>query len=198
MYDNKPSYFCYAGLVFTPLTQPHLHESGEDWFNTAPRRLVDKALNANRQREGQQVVILSQVLVDEVNAGFQNFADLEVLKVDGRRVDNLRHLRWLVDNCRGRFLRFDLDDGRVVVLDREQAEVAHRRILELHQVPAAMSQDLLEEYTPPPQAEEEAPGEGGKKGGGAEDGGGAALAGAAAAAAAGRGAAAAGMSGRHS
>lgn len=126
MYDKPPSYFCYAGLVFTPLTQPHLHESGDDWYNTAPRKLVDKAINANRQRPGQQVVILSQVLVDEVNAGYQSFADLEVLRVDGQRVVNLRHLRWLVDHCTGRFLRIDLDDGRVVVLDREQARVVSK------------------------------------------------------------------------
>lgn len=141
--------------IIIPLApQPHLHETGEDWYNAAPRKLVDKAINAQLQRPEQQVVILSQVLVDEVNSGYQGFADLEVLKVDGKRPNNLRHLRWLVEHCEGQFVRFDLDDGRVVVLDREEAEVAHRRILELHRVPAPMSADLLADFEPPTDGDE--------------------------------------------
>jgi hypothetical protein len=35
----------YAGLVFVPLSQPYLHEFGEDWIANSPRRLVEKALN---------------------------------------------------------------------------------------------------------------------------------------------------------
>ncbi len=50
-----------AGLVFTPLTQPYLHEFGEDWSNSCPRRLYDKAMHSIIQKPGQQVVILSQV-----------------------------------------------------------------------------------------------------------------------------------------
>lgn len=51
----------YAGLVFVPLTQPYLHEYGEDWMNTAPRRLYDKAMHGMMQKPRQQIVILSQV-----------------------------------------------------------------------------------------------------------------------------------------
>ena len=47
--------------MFAPLSQPYLHEYGEDWMGAAPRRLVDKALNALVQRPGQQLIILSQV-----------------------------------------------------------------------------------------------------------------------------------------
>ncbi len=50
-----------AGLVFTPLTQPYLHEFGEDWSNSCPRRLYDKSMHSIIQKPGQQVVILSQV-----------------------------------------------------------------------------------------------------------------------------------------
>ena len=60
MYDRRPSFYVFAGLVFAPLTQPHLHESGDDWYNSAPRKLVDRALNAQMKAPGQQIVILSQ------------------------------------------------------------------------------------------------------------------------------------------
>ncbi len=60
-YDRLPSYYMYAGLVFVPLTQPYLHEYGEDWMNSAPRRLYDKAMHGMMQKPGQQIVVLSQV-----------------------------------------------------------------------------------------------------------------------------------------
>ena len=85
-YDRLPSFYVYAGLVFSPLTQPHLHEFGDDWFNVAPRALVDRALNHHPKRRGEQVVILSQVLADEINAGYQGMHDVEVRRVNGREV----------------------------------------------------------------------------------------------------------------
>ncbi|VFQ92670.1 unnamed protein product [Cuscuta campestris] len=42
-FDRLPSYYIFAGLVFTPLTQPYLHEYGDDWYNSSPRRLCEKA-----------------------------------------------------------------------------------------------------------------------------------------------------------
>lgn len=66
------------GLVFVPLSQPYLHEYGDDWMANAPRRLVDKALNSLMARPGQQIIVLSQVLVDDINTGYQQFQNLQV------------------------------------------------------------------------------------------------------------------------
>ncbi len=143
LYDRLPSYFVYAGLVFAPLSQPHLHESGEDWYNAAPRRLTHLALHGQLRAPGDQVVLLSQVLVDEVNAGYQAYADTQVHACNGARVRNLRHLRALLAAADERFIRLDLDEQRVLVLDRAAAEAAHSRILARHRVPAPVSADLL-------------------------------------------------------
>lgn len=62
-FDTLPSYFIFAGLVFIPLTQPYLHEYGEDWYNTSPRRLCERALRELPKRAGEQLVILSQVFL---------------------------------------------------------------------------------------------------------------------------------------
>lgn len=62
-FDKLPSYYIFAGLVFVPLTQPYLHEYGEDWYNTSPRRLCESAMREPPKRPGQQLVILSQVLI---------------------------------------------------------------------------------------------------------------------------------------
>lgn len=60
-FDKLPSYYIFAGLVFVPLTQPYLHEYGEDWYNTSPRRLCERALKELPKKSGEQLVILSQV-----------------------------------------------------------------------------------------------------------------------------------------
>lgn len=60
-FDKLPSYYIFAGLVFVPLTQPYLHEYGEDWYNTSPRRLCERALRELPKKAGEQLVVLSQV-----------------------------------------------------------------------------------------------------------------------------------------
>ena len=146
-YDRLPSYYVYAGLVFSPLTQPHLQEFGDDWFNTAPRRLVDRALNDHPTSPGQEVVILSQVLADEVNAGYQGMHDLADRAVNGREVKSLRELKVEVERAGGereKFLRLDFVNDRVLVISTEEAERAHGRIMAKHRVPSRMSPDLVE------------------------------------------------------
>lgn len=144
-FDTLPSYYIFAGLVFTPLSQPYLQEYGEDWYNTSPRRLCERALSAYPTKPGQQLVILSQVLMDEINAGYERFNEFQVNKVNGVEVHNLRHLRKLVEECSQTSLRFDLDDNRVLVLDFRAAREASLRILQRHRIPSHTSEDLLEE-----------------------------------------------------
>lgn len=69
-FDILPSYYIFAGLVFTPLSQPYLQEYGEDWYNTSPRRLCERALSAYPTKPGQQLVILSQVKIGHLDHGF--------------------------------------------------------------------------------------------------------------------------------
>jgi hypothetical protein len=59
-FDKLPSYYIFAGLVFVPLTQPYLHEYGEEWYNTSPRRLCERALKELPKKADQQLIILSQ------------------------------------------------------------------------------------------------------------------------------------------
>ncbi|KAL2335785.1 hypothetical protein Fmac_016998 [Flemingia macrophylla] len=142
-FDKLPSYYIFAGLVFIPLTQPYLHEYGEDWYNNSPRRLCERALRELPKKANQQLVILSQVLMDDINAGYERLAELQVLKVNGTEIDNLEHLRQLIESCNTEFLRIDLDDDRVIVLNYGLAKVATSRILKRHRIPSSISVDLL-------------------------------------------------------
>lgn len=62
-FDKLPSYYIFAGFIFVPLTQPYLHEYGEDWYNASPRKLCEKALRELPNKAGEQLVILSQVFL---------------------------------------------------------------------------------------------------------------------------------------
>ncbi|KAL9233541.1 hypothetical protein vseg_008524 [Gypsophila vaccaria] len=143
-FDKLPSYYIFAGLVFVPLSQPYLHEYGEDWYNASPRRLCERALREQPKKAGEQLVILSQVLMDDINAGYERLAELQVKKVNGVEVDNLKQLCQLVEDCNEKNLRLDLDDDRVIVLDYHKARLATSRILKRHRIPSAMSSDLVD------------------------------------------------------
>jgi S1-C subfamily serine protease len=142
-FDKLPSYFIFAGLVFVPLTQPYLHEYGEDWYNTSPRRLCERALRDLPKKAGEQLVILSQVLMDDINAGYERLAELQVKKVNGVEVENLKHLMEIVESCKEEEnVRVDLDEERVIVLNYGLARVATSNILKRHRIPSPMSPDL--------------------------------------------------------
>lgn len=153
-FDKLPSYFIFAGLVFIPLTQPYLHEYGEDWYNTSPRRLCEKALREVSKKAGEQLVVLSQVLMDDINTGYERLSELQVKKVNDVEVENLKHLCQLVEECEKENIRFDLDDERVIILNYRLAKIATSRILKRHRIPCAMSNDLIEEKVPTSQTRE--------------------------------------------
>ncbi|CAL9065661.1 unnamed protein product [Musa banksii] len=144
-FDKLPSYYIFAGLVFVPLTQPYLHEYGEDWYNTSPRRLCERALRELPKRAGEQFVILSQVLMDDINAGYERLSEFQVKKVNDVEVENLKHLCGLIEGCTEESIRLDLDDERVIVLNYKNARLATSRILKRHRIPSAMSNDLIDE-----------------------------------------------------
>ncbi|GAA0170229.1 hypothetical protein LIER_24535 [Lithospermum erythrorhizon] len=141
--DKLPSYFIFAGLVFIPLTQPYLDENFEARF------LSELALSKVPKTSGQQLVIISQVLPDDINTGYEKLDEMLVKKVNGVAVENLKHLRELVEECDRESIRFDLDDERVIVLNYEMAKAATISILEQHRIPYALPSDLVDQQRAP-------------------------------------------------
>lgn len=148
-FDKLPSYYIFAGLIFIPLTQPYLHEYGDDWYNSSPRRLCERALRKLPKRPGHQLVILSQVLMDDINTGYERLAELQVKKVNGVEVENLKHLRQLVEDDNKEYVTFELEGDRLVSVDYKWAKIATCRILTRHRIPCAMSSDLLNDDESP-------------------------------------------------
>ncbi|KAL3647937.1 Protease Do-like 2, chloroplastic [Castilleja foliolosa] len=140
---DQPSYLIVAGLVFTPLSEPLIEEECEDSIGL---KLLTKARYSMPRFKGEQIVILSQVLANEVNIGYEDMSNEQVLKLNGTWIRNIHHLAHLVDSCKEKYLIFEFEDNFLVVLERESALAASESVLKSYGIPSVRSSDLLELY----------------------------------------------------
>ncbi|CAA6670070.1 unnamed protein product [Spirodela intermedia] len=104
---RPPSYYIIAGFVFTCISVPYLRsEYGKDYEYDAPVKLLDKLLHSMAQSEDEQLVVVSQVLVADINIGYEEIVNTQVLSFNGKPVKNLKGLATLVENCNEEFLQF--------------------------------------------------------------------------------------------
>jgi hypothetical protein len=83
-----------------------------------------------------------QVLVADINIGYEDIVNTQVLRFNGTPVKNLKHLAAMVEAATTPFLRFDLEYDQVMVLETEPAKAATPSILQTHRIPSASSDDL--------------------------------------------------------
>jgi hypothetical protein len=91
-YDQEPEYLIAGGLVFQPLTGPYLKSWGAEWRSSAPFRLRHFDQDPASQ-DRPALVLLSQVLPDAYNIGYQELRSLVVDRVNGQRISRLSELR---------------------------------------------------------------------------------------------------------
>lgn len=138
VYGRGPDYVIKGGLVFEELTRPYLATWG-DWTRRAPPRLLvaidrepDDALG-----EPKRLLLLSSVLPDAANLGYQQLRDLIVSKVNGRPVKNLAELREAFATPSSGFHVIELLPGQGtarIVLDAAEAEAAGSRLRQAYGV----------------------------------------------------------------
>lgn len=140
VFDQPPDYLIVGGLVFQPLTVPYLQRWGSDWQRNAPFRL-----NYYREDEATKarpaLIILSQVLPDKFNIGYQEQRALVVDKVNQQKVHTLAELQLALRKPTGDFHIIDFVPNEqlqriVLAAGRPEAE-ATARILERFSITAA-------------------------------------------------------------
>ena len=132
VYDQPPEYLILGGLVFQPLTFPYLQRWGSEWERRAPFRLTyytpDEAT-----KEQPSIVVLSQVLPDPYNIGYQDQRYQVVQKVDGRPVASLSDLREALAGSTNKFHVIDFlpnESVQRIVLGADGADrAATQRVL---------------------------------------------------------------------
>lgn len=91
-YDQEPEYLILGGLVFQPLTDSYLQSWGNDWRRRSPFRL-NYYRNDVPTQDRPALVLMSQVLPDPYNIGYQDQRCLVVDKINGKRISRLADLR---------------------------------------------------------------------------------------------------------
>ncbi|KDP31134.1 hypothetical protein JCGZ_11510 [Jatropha curcas] len=140
---RPPSYYIIAGFVFSTVSVPYLRsEYGKDYEYEAPVKLLDKLLHSMPQSPDEQLVVISQVLVADINIGYEDIVNTQVLAFNGKPVKNLKSLVTMVESCTDEFLKFELEYEQIVVLRTKTAKAATVDVLTTHCIPSAMSDDL--------------------------------------------------------
>ena len=141
-YGQRPSYFVYAGLVFTPLTRNYI-ETWEDEKDvpTELRYLTEEGLPSAERR---QVVLISHVLADPVNEGYHEYGNLVVSTINGRRIGSLPDVVEAFRQPQNGFHVIQTGSRLLLVIDAAEAKEASPRILARYGLPADRSPDLRE------------------------------------------------------
>jgi len=102
-FREKPKFAVFGGLVFSTLTTPLLSEWGPEWFNTAPRWLVNTLQSARMTDDLKEIVVVVQVIPHPVNQSYDFMYGRIVSAINGEKIRDFDHLK---ETLRGRIDRF--------------------------------------------------------------------------------------------
>lgn len=149
LYDARPRYFIYGGIVFTPVTGNFVAMWQPNDVPNSMRYLRDFVLPSEDRSEA---VVISFILPHEVNEGYHELRGILVESVNGRKIGGLADLveafKRPINGLQ--VIKEDpvTDFGGTIVLDAAKADAAGPGILAFHRVPADRSADLLEAAAP--------------------------------------------------
>ena len=134
---DSMEYLVAGGLVLQELTGDYLRAAGENWKIQMNPRLVYYYLHQDKfaRRPGDHVVLLSMVLPDSINIGYQEFRDQIVTAVNGRPIRNMTDVFRAVDDAGGLRRMALMGCGVELVLDEATLDEANRRIAAQYRIP---------------------------------------------------------------
>jgi hypothetical protein len=138
-FDQAPQYLIAGGFVFQPLDKSYLRAWGADWKRRAPFRLVYYD-NEFPTAERPSLVVMSLVLPDAYNLGYEGLRALAVEKVNGKQVHSLADVKAALQTPVKGYHSIEFiksDSLRRVLLDATEMDRATARILERFGIPKA-------------------------------------------------------------
>ena len=136
-YDNPPRYLIFGGLVFQELCAGYLYTAGQDWKKKADKRLLhyyDNARSLTEKGDRKRIIILSRVLADDINRGYQELRDQVLDRLDGVKIEDLTHCARLLQESNAPWAVFDFIGGTTVVIDRKAAFTGMRNLLKAYNI----------------------------------------------------------------
>lgn len=133
-YDVSPRFVLFGGLVFQPLSRDFLEAYGIDDLRV--RYFYDSFVNREIFLKHPEVVVLSQVLPDPINAYIEGFRNDIVSEVNGHEIKRLEDLAAAFAETADYYVIKCIGEGRPIVLERSQVEAARVRIKTAYNVVA--------------------------------------------------------------
>jgi S1-C subfamily serine protease len=146
-YNSNPSYFVFGGLVFQQLTRDFL-ATWDNWSQKAPSQFVKLYYRGYPTEERQEVVIVSHILADENNVGYEDYTNEIIDAVNGTSVRDLAHLVELVESITEGYVEFRTNYNELLVLDVTSSREANPAILKRYRVTSDRSPDLEQDSQP--------------------------------------------------
>lgn len=131
-YDEKPRYVVFGGLVFQPVDANFM--STHDPDDLRLRFYFDHFYTQHLYRERPEIVVLSSVLADPVNAYASDFRYGIVDKINGKKIQRLDDVAAILDKPADYYVIEILGRGRPIVLERKAIEEARERIRSRYRV----------------------------------------------------------------
>ena len=134
---DQAEYLVEGGFIFRELSADYLLANGAQWMVRSNPRLVDLYLTRAQApaKPGERVVILTGVLPDPINVGYQEIRDEWVTQLNGKPVSSMRDVFAIRDQDGG-LTRIRLKTlGLDLVMDKAMLPDANRRIAMLYGIP---------------------------------------------------------------
>jgi S1-C subfamily serine protease len=141
-YETPPTYYIAGGLVFAPLTKNYLFEWGNQWFFSAPTKLLDLYINGVRTEDRKEVVLLTKVLADEINLGYHDMDNVIITKINDKKISAMKDVVDVFENSKGIYHIIEDDTGRKIILKKDQVDKYSGRILQTYRIDSDRSDNL--------------------------------------------------------
>ena len=134
LYDEKPRFFVAGGLVFQPVDQNFMeaHDPSDQRLNYLFDFFIADGLHATRP----EIVVLSNILPDPVNAYADEFRFSVVDEVNGRLIKRIEDIAAAFEEKADYYVIKFAGGGRPIVLERKAIEEARSRISERYALTA--------------------------------------------------------------
>ena len=157
----SPRYIIQGGFLFQELTIDYLSIWGKNWRTRAPLRLrlfleqnktvmipgkdnneKKSVLNKKNPKHQSRVVLVTQVIPDAINIGYQNLSNAVVLKINDQPIHSLIDVSEAFLKPKNEFHRIDFLPGSErmsAILPEEKLKESNQRIKNNYRIPKMFS-----------------------------------------------------------
>lgn len=133
IYDKTPRYYIIAGFVFIPLTHNYLDEVVRE-YNPKITSLLDEYYNGKITQKRREVVIISRVLADKINVGYEDWSNRIITRINGKSISSLCDVVSAFKEAKGKFHIIEDNKGNIAVIDVEEAKRRNKIILKKYRI----------------------------------------------------------------